>query len=74
MSNMDKFNAIGNEINGYKTDKVIGERELNSLKNKMAEALLNGLGDDIKETLTTPIVDKRSKIRKIIDKLIKVCN
>ena len=40
----------------------------------MAESLLNGLGDDIKTTLSTPTVDKRSKIRKLFDKLIRVCN
>ena len=71
---MEKLNALGSEISGYKSDKVIGERELLSTKNKMAESLLNGLGDDIKTTLSTPNVDKRSKIRKLFDKLIKVCN
>lgn len=71
---MEKLNAFGSEINGYKSDKIIGERELSSTKNKMAEMLLNGLGDDIKTTLTTPMVDKRSKIKKWIDKLIRVCN
>lgn len=71
---MEKLNALGSEISGYKSDKVIGERELLSTKNKMAESLLNGLGDDIKTTLSTPNVDKRSKIRKLFDKLIRVCN
>ena len=71
---MEKLNAFGSEISGYKSDKVIGERELLSTKNKMAESLLNGLGDDIKTTLSTPNVDKRSKIRKLFDKLIRVCN
>ena len=71
---MEKLNAFGSEINGYKSDKIIGERELSSTKNKMAEMLLNGLGDDIKTTLTTPMADKRSKIKKWIDKLIRVCN
>lgn len=82
---MEKLNALGSEISGYKSDKIIGERELLSTKNKMAESLLNGLGDDIKTTLSTPTdacysntnylsVDKRSKIRKLFDKLIKVCN
>ena len=71
---MEKLNALGSEISGYKSDKVIGERELLSTKNKMAESLLNGLGDDIKTTLSTPTVDKRSKIRKLFDKFIRVCN
>ena len=71
---MEKLNAFVSEISGYKSDKVIGERELLSTKNKMAESLLNGLGDDIKTTLSTPTVDKRSKIRKLFDKLIRVCN
>lgn len=71
---MEKLNALGSEISGYKSDKVIGERELLSTKNKMAESLLNGLGDDIKTTLSTPTVDNRSKIRKLFDKLIRVCN
>lgn len=72
---MEKLNAFGSEISGYKSDKVIGERELLSTKNKIAESLLNGLGDDIKTTLSTPpTVDKRSKIRKLFDKLIRVCN
>ena len=71
---MEKLNALGSEISGYKSDKAIGERELLSTKNKIAESLLNGLGDDIKTTLSTPTVDKRSKIRKVFDKLIRVCN
>lgn len=71
---MEKLNALGSEISGYKSDKVIGKRELLSTKNKMAESLLNGLGDDIKTTLSTPIVDNRSKIRKLFDKLVRVCN
>ena len=71
---MEKLNALGSEISGYKSDKVISERELLSTKNKMAESLSNGLGDDIKTTLSTPTVDNRSKIRKLFDKLIRVCN
>lgn len=71
---MEKLNAFGSEISGYKSDKVIGERELLTTKNKMAESLLNGLGDDIKTTLSTPTVDNCSKIRKLFDKLIRVCN
>ena len=71
---MEKLNAFGSEISGYKSDKIICEKELQTTKNKMAESLLNGLGDDIKTTLSTPTVDKRSKIRKLFDKLIRVCN
>ena len=78
MNNMEKLNALGSEINGYKSDKIICEKELQTTKNKMAESLLNGLGDDIKTTLSTPTdacysnanylsVDKRSKIRKLFD-------
>ena len=71
---MEKLNALGSEINGYKSDKMICEKELQTTKNKMAESLLNGIGEDIKTTLNTPAVDKRSKIKKLFDKLIRVCN
>jgi hypothetical protein len=78
---IEKPNALGSEINGYRSDKTIGEQQLSTTKHKVAQKLLNGLGEDIKETLTKPqpleleiIKSKESKIKKFFKKLINTCS
>ena len=78
---LNKPNFLGGEINGYKADKVIGEKNLSTLRDKTAESLLNGLGETIKNDIAISRIEeverkekKESGFKKIINKFLRVCD
>lgn len=73
--------AVGREITGLRADRSIGRIELTKTKEKMAQSLLNGLGDTIKQEIreaNNPQLEqeneKSNKIREFFKKLFKICS
>jgi len=80
-SELDINEAVGREITGLRADRSIGGIELTKTKEKMAQSLLNGLGDTIKQEIREANnaqleqeTEKNNKIREFFKKLFRICS
>ena len=81
LGNSELTGSMCRELIGLTADKNIGDMELSKTKEKMAQSLLNGLGESIREDIRQannmnlkPKAEREDKIRGFFKKLFRTCS
>ena len=81
LGNSELTGSMCRELIGLTADKNIGDMELSKTKEKMAQSLLNGLGEAIKEEIreannsnSKQKAENKDKVKGFFKKLFRTCS